>query len=74
MQNSSTKAETHSSASMTQNCLLAAGQLVCLDRGFTNQSIVEVVSQTPNRLITIVKSGDVQWQVMTYRLSLMPCC
>lgn len=74
MYNSDTNDQTTDAARMAQNRLLAAGQLVCLDKGFTNQSIVEVVSQTPNRLFTTVKSDDVQWQVMTYRLSLMPCC
>ncbi len=47
----------------------STGQLVRLDENFSNTSIVEVVSQTPNLLFTTVKSNGVEWQVMTYRLS-----
>lgn len=52
--------------------LLAAGQLVELDKDFANSSIVEVVLQTPMRLYTRVKAPNgYEWDVMTNRLT--PC-
>ena len=51
---------------------LTAGQLVELDKGFANSSIVEVVTQTPMRLYTRVKAPNgYEWDVMTDRLT--PC-
>jgi hypothetical protein len=44
------------------------GEKVRLDTKFANSSIVEVVSQTANKLFTEVKSDDSTWWVMTCRL------
>lgn len=51
--------------------LLVAGQLVRLDKGRANSSIVTVVKQTPKRVYTRVTNGKNEWDVMTYRLT--PC-
>ncbi len=48
---------------------LAVTEKVILDKQYHNSSIVEVVSQTPNRLFTRVKGNEVEWDVMTYRLT-----
>lgn len=40
------------------NPMLIAGQIVWLDKDFSNCSKVEVVEQTPMRLFTVVKSLD----------------
>jgi len=45
------------------------GENVRLDKDIRNGSLVVVVSQTPKRLFTRVKSNGTEWDVMTYRLS-----
>lgn len=45
------------------------GEIVRLDAGFANTSIVEVVSQTPLLMYTTVKADNSEWQVHTHRLS-----
>lgn len=56
------------------NTVLAAGQVVWLDKDLANHSKVEVVEQTPMRLFTVVRSLDsgYTWNVMSYRLT--PAC
>ena len=52
--------------------LLTTGQLVGLDKDLTNSSEVTVVRQTPKRLYTTVTSdGKNEWDVMTYRLTVL---
>ncbi len=45
------------------------GEKVILDEKYANSSIVEVVSQTPKKLYTMVKSETSEWEVMTIRLT-----
>ena len=46
------------------------GEMVELDKGFTNESFVHVVEQTEGRLFTRVSDEDRnEWEVMTSRLS-----
>jgi len=45
------------------------GQLVILDKEFSNTSLVYIVSQTPNCMFTTVESEGVKWEVITDRLS-----
>lgn len=49
------------------------GSLVVLDKGKHNESLVEVVYQTPKNLITRVKESGADYRscfdVMTYRLT-----
>lgn len=47
------------------------GEIVWLDFDLSNKSEVEVISQSPQLLFTLVKTpnGATQWEVMTYRLS-----
>jgi len=45
------------------------GEIVRLDADFNNSSLVEIVSQTPHQMFTVVKSEDDYWEVMTDRLS-----
>ena len=52
--------------------LLTTGQLVGLDKDLANSSEVTVVRQTPKRLYTTVTSdGKNEWDVMTYRLTVL---
>ena len=44
-------------------------QKVILDKGYANESIVEVVIQSHDKLYTMVKDGDDEWTVMTNRLT-----
>jgi hypothetical protein len=49
---------------------LEKGEIVILDSGYRNSSIVEVVSQTPNCMFTKVENEEgTQWEVMTARLT-----
>jgi hypothetical protein len=45
------------------------GEIVILDRPFRNVSEVEVVDQTPQRLVTTVTADGYTWDVLTSRLS-----
>lgn len=52
--------------------LLTTGQVVGLDKDLGNSSEVTVVRQTPKRLYTTVTSNGVdEWDVMTYRLTVL---
>lgn len=44
-------------------------EVVTLDTGYRNSSIVTVVYQTTNKLFTRVKSETSEWDVMTNRLT-----
>ena len=48
--------------------ILKSGDQVLLDSSFNNSSIVEVISQTPNRMFTRIKDENSDWEVMTNRL------
>jgi hypothetical protein len=53
--------------------VLCAGQVMKLDDGMQNGSMVKVVQQTKGRLYTEVEGDDGdRWWVMSYRLTL-PC-
>ena len=52
--------------------VLTTGQLVGLDKDLANSSEVTVVRQTPKRLYTTVTGdGKNEWDVMTYRLTVL---
>ena len=53
--------------------LLTTGQIVGLDTDLLNSSKAEVVSQTPKRMFTTIKSINEKhtWEVMTYRLTVL---
>lgn len=47
------------------------GEKIRLDAGFSNSSIVTLVSLTPKNLFAIVKDENgTKWDVMSYRLSI----
>ena len=52
--------------------LLTTGQIVGLDKDLANSREVTVVRQTPKRLYTTVTSNGIyEWDVMTYRLTVL---
>lgn len=48
---------------------LTIGEIVTLDKGYSTECQVEVVSQTPKKLLTRIRKGTTEWEVMTYRLT-----
>ena len=46
------------------------GETVWLDKDMSNGGRVKVIRQSSNKLYTTVESEGIQWDVMTYRLSI----
>lgn len=48
---------------------LKVGEVVMLDADFNNPSSVTIVDFTPSGMFAVVRSNEVEWEVMTSRLT-----